>query len=231
MKEQVTDLHILDQVDFEIDMAELMEKLHVKPGSDNADRLEKFVEKAKSAAKPKAIYRVGFIEERNGDNVVVNGVTLTSRVLSVNLEKVNRIFAYVASCGTELDDWAASQEDLLDRFWADSLMGLALDAAIDAVGGHIKNRYQPGKVGFMAPGSLEDWPLSQQNPLFEIVGDTRKTIGVELLESMLMKPVKTISEIMFQNDENFKSCRLWPREACPSREAPYDSTLYNEKYK
>ncbi|MCF8068274.1 MAG: hypothetical protein K9L30_06790 [Desulfobacterales bacterium] len=224
------DLKVLDNIKFEVNMPALMEKLHVKPDSDNANRLEALVEEASGIAKPKAVYRLGFIENRSGDDLTVNGVTLSSHILSVNLKDVNRVFAYVATCGTELETWALSLDDLLNEFWAAYIMDFALDMAIEAVCKDINEQYQPGEVGFMSPGSLEDWPLEQQKPFFEIIGDTKEFIGVELQETMLMRPTKTVSEIMFENEEGFKSCQLCPREACTSRQAPYDRSLYDKKY-
>jgi hypothetical protein len=83
----------------------------------------------------------------------------------------------------------------------------------------------------MNPGSLPDWPLEQQRVLFELLGDTRKTIGVELTESLVMVPIKSVSGILFTNEEEFASCRRCSRQGCPGRRVPYDPELYDRKYR
>jgi hypothetical protein len=52
-----------------------------------------------------------------------------------------------------------------------------------------------------------------------------------LTESLLMVPVKSVSGIVFANEEEFASCQLCPREDCPGRKAPYDPGLYERKYR
>ena len=88
----------------------------------------------------------------------------------------------------------------------------------------------PGKTATMAPGSLSNWPLPQQRPLFDVLGDVQGIIGVELSDSFLMTPNKSVSGVRFPTEEGFASCQLCPREGCPNRRAPYDQTLYERKY-
>jgi predicted transcriptional regulator len=83
----------------------------------------------------------------------------------------------------------------------------------------------------MNPGSLTDWPLREQRALFSLLGDVQATVGVELTNSLLMVPTKSVSGIFFPAEESFASCQLCPREACPNRRAPYDPELYDRKYR
>ena len=53
----------------------------------------------------------------------------------------------------------------------------------------------------------------------------RKIIGVNLTDSFLMIPRKSISGIYFPTEIKFYSCQLCPRERCIGRKAPYDSKL------
>ena len=80
----------------------------------------------------------------------------------------------------------------------------------------------------MSPGSLEDWPIEQQAPLFEMLGDVEDLIGVKLNDSLLMLPAKSISGIYFPTEVSFFSCQLCPRERCESRKATYDPKLAEE---
>jgi hypothetical protein len=96
---------------------------------------------------------------------------------------------------------------------------------------HLTSLYEPGKLSRMSPGSLADWPIQEQRPLFKILGNTEKMIGVHLTESLLMVPTKSVSGIRFPTEESFESCQLCPREECPNRRAPYEADLYNQRYR
>jgi len=77
----------------------------------------------------------------------------------------------------------------------------------------------------MAPGSLVDWPIEEQAPLFKLLGDVENSIGVKLTDSLLMLPAKSISGIYFPTEVSFFSCQLCPRQRCESRKAKYDPGL------
>jgi hypothetical protein len=222
---------VLDSIAFQPDVDSLGAQLHVDRGSPYFEELASCVSEARAVARPKAMYRVGYIESRDSDFVVVDGVRFTSRVLGVNLEKAHRVFVYLATCGTEIQDWARSLDDPLKQYWSNTIQERALRAASRAVNADISERYQPGNTSAMAPGSLGEWPLSEQRPLFTLLGDTVRAIGVELTPSLLMVPTKSVSGIRFPTEERFESCQLCPRIECPGRRAPYDSELYDRKYR
>jgi len=221
---------ILEPIPFEPDLNALMRKLRVKAGSTYADELKRLVREAQSIARPKALYKTAFIEARSDDYVVIDGTRLSSRVLRVNLDHAHRTFPYVATCGVELDAWSDSIDDIVHQYWADIIKEQALRTALHALQGHLAEHYQLGRTASMSPGSLENWPIQEQRPLFTILGNTREAIGVELTDSFLMIPTKSVSGIRFPTEESFESCQLCPRENCPGRRAPYEPALYEERY-
>jgi hypothetical protein len=79
----------------------------------------------------------------------------------------------------------------------------------------------------MNPGSGDArlWPIGQQRPLFELLGDVEAAIGVRLTPSFLMVPNKSVSGILFPTEVRFESCQLCTRENCPRRRAPYSGEL------
>ena len=222
---------VLDEIAFQPDLPRLLKRLHVKEGRAYAGELERLAAEAQAVARPRALYKLALIESRDDREVVIDGTTLTSRVLRVNLALAHRVFPYVVTCGVELEDWSRSVDDALYRFWADTIKELALFSAVEALTEHLAARYRLGRTSTMSPGALEDWPIQEQRALFAILGDTRGTIGVELSESLLMIPTKSVSGIRFPTEESFESCQLCPRENCPGRRAPYDETLYERKYR
>jgi hypothetical protein len=188
------------------------------------------LEEAREVARPRAMLRLAAIQDKGEDWVAVDGVRLESRVLRVNLDEAHRVFVYVATCGMELQRWGERLTDILHSYWADEIKAIALSAATRALNAHLVTCYQPGRTAAMSPGSLSDWPIQQQKPLFRILGDPQAAIGVELTDSYLMVPNKSVSGLRFSTEEPFESCLLCPRDACPGRRAPYDPDLYERKY-
>ncbi len=193
--------------------------------------IDSLVRDAQSLGRPKALHKIAFIESRGEDYVVIDNVRFTSRVLRVNLDPAHRVFAYMATCGVELEDWAHSIGDVLHRYWADTIRELALQSATSALNDDLVDRYHLGHTATMSPGRLVDWPLSEQRALFNLLGDPQEAIGVRLTDSYLMVPTKSVSGIRFPTEQSFESCQLCPREHCPGRKAPYDSGLYDRKYR
>ena len=221
---------ILPDIPFQIDLGNLKQKLHIKEGSPYLTDLIHLADEAASIGRPKALYKLAFIDEKGEDSVIVENVRLKSRILRVNLEIAQRVFPYVVTCGMELEDWANRIEDVLQRFWAETIKEMVLRVAHGAMEEHLMNHYQPGRLSRMSPGSLADWPIQEQRPLFKILGNPVDSIGVRLTDSMLMIPTKSVSGIRFPTEESFESCLLCPRDVCPNRRAPYDPSLFEKKY-
>jgi hypothetical protein len=224
------DAVILDDIPFQPEFEPVARKLHVKEGNANANELRRLLDEAQAIARPRALYRVAYVESRSEESVSLDGQAFKSRVLRINLEDVHRVFAYVATCGTELHDWKTSMDDMLQRYYADTINEIALSAARRALKAHLIERYRLGRTATMNPGSLADWPIRAQRPLFALLGNPEETIGVHLSDSMLMIPPKSVSGIRFPTEERFESCQLCPRKECPSRKAPYDGELYETKF-
>jgi hypothetical protein len=224
------DLVILDNIVFDPQPARILKKLRVKSGNRNEVMVREMLEKARQIARPKAMYRIAGIDEKFESGVVIEGIRMESRVMAINLKDVHRVFPYLVTSGRELFDWRLGFEDMLEAFYADEINQMALWTAEKYLLDHLKTTYQLGKTASMNPGSLEDWPITAQRDLFQLLGDPMEAIGVELLDSMLMLPNQTVSGIRFVSEDGFSSCELCPREGCPHRSTPYDPDLMDSKY-
>lgn len=225
-------MEILNNIPFELDIDRLLSKLHIDRESEYAEEIQQLVEKVTPVMKPKAIYEICYIENREENTVNIGGITFTSRVLRVNLEDVERVFPYIATCGSEIDKVDISSDDFLAQFWLDAIKEMALGASIGYLANYLKKRHALGKTSKMSPGSAaaDIWPIEQQKELFSIFGNVEELIGVKLTESCLMIPNKSVSGIIFPTEIDFRSCQLCPREGCPGRNAPYDKKLLEERY-
>ena len=120
---------------------------------------------------------------------------------------------------------------MLQKYWADAIKEMALRSAVQYLHDHLIEHYRLVRLSRMNPGSLPDWPLPEQRPLFDLLGNGPRLIGIHLTDAFLMMPIKSVSGIWFPSEESFESCRLCPREQCPGRRAAYDQNLMDWQYR
>ena len=225
-------MEILDDIPMHLDINEVSKKLHLDKKKGYSNTAQELVELASSVIHPKVIYEVSYVDNKNEDTVDIGGVKFTSRVLRVNLDKIGRVFPYVVTIGKELEDSAASFDNLLKTYCLDEIGNMLIELGMEYLENHLKWRYKLEQLSNISPGSLKDWPITQQKQLFSIFGNVEDLIGVKLTDSSLMIPKKSESGIFFPTHVKFYSCQLCPREDCKERAAPYDKKLaesYREK--
>ncbi len=220
-------MEILDNIPFVIDRKRLLEKLHIKENDNFHSDLQVLLKQIEPRLKPKAIYKVSYIESRNGDTAIIDGIEFTSRILMKNLEQVGRVFPFIATCGNELENLDIDKDDFLKIYWLDVIKEMALNAAVKFLHDRIKQQFGLKKLPSMSPGSGTEnvWPIEQQKPLFQLFGNVEELIGVRLTESFLMIPNKSVSGMCFSDGIEFLSCKLCPRRNCEKRRAPFDEDL------
>ena len=222
---------VLESLPFDLELPEILRALRIREHSSHVEAVSGLVGQALVIGRPKAVYKIGYIEDKGPDSITVDGLKFTSRVLRVNLDQAQRVFVYICTAGHELEAWTDSQDDMVAHYYADAISERVLRGARMALAQLWQQRYELAETAEMNPGSLPDWPLKEQRVLFTLLGDTQSTIGVELLSSLLMKPRKTVSGFVFPTAETFASCQLCPRTTCPNRRAPYDPDLFDRKYR
>jgi hypothetical protein len=218
---------ILDNIQININVDLVQKRLHLKRDSD-LKTVQDLVRIAQPLIEPKVLYKASYIKEKLDDGVVVEGLRLTSNVLRKNLDAVERIFPFVTTIGSKFSETLDAYDDLLEKFYLDTIGNVALNQVRLAFKDHLKQKFAIEKTAFLEPGSLADWPIEQQKPLFKLLGDVQASIGVRLTESLLMLPAKSISGIYFPTETSFFSCQLCPRERCESRRAKYNEEKVKE---
>ena len=218
---------ILDSIQIQLNFELVRKRLHLKREAD-LKAVADLVQIAQPLIEPKVIYKRCFIEEKLAEGVIIEGQQFTSMVLRKNLDKIERVFPFVITIGKKFGEKLETCTDLLEKFYFDTIGNVALNQVRMALKDHLKQQYALEKTAFMAPGSLPNWPIEQQKPLFKLLGDVQASIGVELTESLLMLPAKSVSGIYFPTETSFFSCQLCPRERCESRKAKYDEKLARE---
>ncbi len=210
----------------DLDAQALTASLKIRPGSADEAAFLALLAEAQAVARPKAVYTPAFIDSRQGERLVVAGVAFTSAVLVKNLAGINRIFPYIATCGTEVDAVQLDSGDLLAAYWLNAIKIGFLRNAIELARKTVQQRYQIEKISAMNPGSADAdvWPIEQQTELFQLLDPA--SIGVVLTPSYLMVPEMSVSGIFFPTDSEYVNCQLCQREHCPGRRAPFDCDLW-----
>jgi hypothetical protein len=204
-----------------LDLVEICARLRFDPQRAGFESLDELIGQAQGLVGPRGVYDVAYVGERGEGTIEVAGVIFDSPILRKNLETTNKVFPYIITVGPELERAAAEQGDLLRQFYLEEIANLALEQAAAWLSARLEERHGLGPLSSMSPGSLEDWPITEQPKLFSIFGDTERLVGVRLTDSMLMLPRKSISGILFPSEEGFIACQLCERERCSGRKAPF----------
>jgi hypothetical protein len=215
-------MEIIKNIPVNLEPGEVARRLHIRPERARESQLEDLLDLTRPLIDLRAVYDISFVGHKAAETVEVAGVVFRSRVLRANLEHAQKVFPYIMTIGPALEQKAASLGDLLKQYYLEEIANFALHLGSSWLAEKLKARWGFTVLSDMSPGSLEDWPISEQRPLFSLFGDTEKTVGVRLTDHMLMLPRKSISGIFFPTEESFTACELCPREKCPSRRAPYD---------
>jgi hypothetical protein len=213
----------LEQISLSLDIGEVKDKLR----AGDLAQIQTLLEVAEPLISAKAVYEVCYIEKKLEDTVIIDGIRLRSRILRKNLEKVGRVFPYVITIGTRLEEKADASGDLLEKYYLDKIGNIALSEVRNHLEKHLCSRFGLDVLSYMSPGSLEDWPIEEQQPLFSIL-KAAESIGVRLTESLLMIPRKSVSGIYFPTEVTFYSCQLCPRQNCEERKARSNEGLAKE---
>lgn len=184
--------------------------------------IKQMMAEAEKISNPRAVCGIAEITGRSEQWIDIEGTRITWPLVIHNLENTRRVFPHVATCGTELEVWSQRFSDPLEQYWADQIKLFFLGQIRSHMTAQIRQRYFPvGHMSAMNPGSLAEWPLSQQAVLFEIVGNVTQELGVGLTDSFLMLPSKSVSGFFFSSKESYENCQFCPILSCPGRRAPY----------
>ncbi|MFC1884965.1 hypothetical protein ACFL2O_09355 [Thermodesulfobacteriota bacterium] len=216
------------EIPFAFNTKQLFEYLRIEPDTDRAKAFEDLVGKVREVGKPKALYKESFIDKKGEDTITLDGITFKSLALRKNLDSIERVFPYVATCGTEIDDIEVGKGDLQKKMWISVLKENLLQASMHFLGENLAERYRVSNLSSMNPGSGDAsvWPFEQQRKLFEICGDVESLIGVKLTKSLVLVPDMSLVGIFFPTEVDFQSCQLCHREKCRLRRAPFDRELW-----
>jgi len=176
---------------------------------------------------PKAIYDRFEIDRVDGDRVhFKSGNLFTGPHISKILKGSKIAILYIFTLGSRVDRIINEENrtgDTLATIIMDTITTSLLDTLGDFVGERIKShgieRQDWGSTCAYSPGQYK-WTIEEQKKIFEMVDGKR--IGVQLNQSYLMVPFKSISGVYGfgpedRIDKTRVACDLCPRENCIGR--------------
>ena len=192
----------------------------LRPEEDMLDDFEAVYQKCLDIADPQGVFGQSEVRQEGGITYV-DGRRFDSRVLEKNFRGAKAVYPYVVTCGRALYDLARETPDPLERYWVDTIAEFALRAVGRALNRRVREKFGLERIASVNPGSLSDFPLRCQRPLFDILGEGPARIGLELTPVFLMLPYKSGSGIYFEAQHTYENCMLCPKANCPGRRAPY----------
>jgi hypothetical protein len=181
-------------------------------------------QKLKRLIKPSLHYRIVKPSVMDIDVVQLGEIVeFTSANLANTLTNAEKIVCFVGTIGTGVEheiNRLLSKQKLADAYILDAMASVAVENMIDRFQDLMANQFSAEHRTVtlrFSPGYC-DWPVTQQKKLFKIFDP--KEIDVELLDSCLMQPRKSISGVFGitpQESESYNPCRDCPTRGCESR--------------
>jgi hypothetical protein len=183
------------------------------PAPPMAERIAQVVAEAQLCLRPRGAYAVYPVSSRTAHSLKLGDTTISGNI-GEYLKDADRVAVFAVTVGQEislLSETAAKSGDTFSALVMDAVGSWAAEAAADAlmlsVRRHLRDeeeltlRYSPGYCGM---------EISQQSRLFQLM--QAEAVGVRLMPSMLMHPLKSISGLV----------GLAPKEAVSSYHSPCD---------
>jgi hypothetical protein len=193
------------------------------PGASIAGQVKRLVEESVLCLEPRGTFSIYQVIERKKRSLSVGEVTIRGNIAEY-MEYADRVAVFVVTIGDRISQRATSTRqggDALAAWVVDALGSWAAEAAADAlmerIGRHLRKdealtlRYSPGYCGM---------EMSQQLKLFGLV--KADSVGIKLLPSLLMHPLKSISGLAGMGPKEAIStyrsaCDRCPQDGCHMR--------------
>lgn len=188
------------------------------PAERLAGHIDEFVARAMRCLRPRGAYSVYPVAGHSEHSLELGGVTIFGNI-GEYLAHAGRVAVFVVSVGEEISHRA--EADAFSSWIMDAVGSWAAEASADALMQRLRLhlvededltlRYSPGYCGM---------DIRQQRNLFTLID--AESIGVALLPSLLMHPLKSISGLVGLAPKEavaryHSPCDLCPRTGCHMR--------------
>jgi hypothetical protein len=190
---------IKGKINVKIDKDEILKQLHMEEDDEFTGEVLYFIEAAAKLAKPAGVFREVSIEANDNNSIIITGIRFESPTLCIKLKNVKKAFAFVVTSGVELYEWSNTIKDILENYWANMINQVIAISAQRELERMIKDEFKINHLNKISPGFVQDWSISEQSKLFELVEGATESIGIKLTKSSLMIPSKSLSGIFYED--------------------------------
>jgi len=218
-------IHYLFDIPVKLNSKKVENVLRLKKLRGVSTDAEKIIDEVIPLIKARASYRVCYITKKGKDWIQLEDRRFSSRILRDNVRDIKRVFPYIITIGDGVESRVRNETELLKQYFLETVADMALIQARVHLISRLKKKYRIKRLSNMSPGSLKDWPITEQRPLFDLMEEGSTKIQVQLTETMLMLPRKSLSGIYFPAEKDFISCQLCSRKNCSGRIAEFDKKM------
>jgi hypothetical protein len=177
---------------------------------------EKILAEARPWLQPRGTYSLYAVTRQTAHSLEIGGATIAGNIGEF-LHGADRIAVFMVTAGSEITRRAEACSRAGDAFAGlalDAIGSWAAEAAAEALMEQLNSQLRPGESFTMrySPGYC-GMNLRQQRTLFKLA--PAKSVGISLLPSLLMQPLKSISGIVGLGPREIVGIHLSPCERCP----------------
>jgi hypothetical protein len=187
----------------------------VAPAPRVAEQISEVIAEAVACIRPRGVCAIYEVTSRTAHSLRLADTTITGNI-GEYLESASRVAVFAVTVGEEIShlaEAAAKKGDAFSAWVLDAAGSWAAEAAADAlmqrIRPHLRDdeeltlRYSPGYCGM---------EIGQQHNLFQLV--QADAVGVTLMPSMLMHPLKSISGLVGLAPKESVSLHRSPCDTC-----------------
>jgi hypothetical protein len=136
------EMKVIDNMPVNLELDDVVKKTRIRSMNDGfRDIINELLDIARPIAKPKALFEISPVENRQGDSLEIGSRRFTSHILRVNLGKIDTVFPYIVTCGREVDEIKFPEHQLMKSYFMDQIKEVIMRSALSYLLDHIKTNY------------------------------------------------------------------------------------------
>ncbi len=137
-------MEVLDNIPVKLDLEALVKRMRLRSRNEGMlESLRELIELASSVARPKAVYNISRVENKNknDDSLEIGGVRFTSRVLRVNLAEIDTVYPYVVTCGREVDEIDIPSHEFMKYYLMDQIKEMLVRLSLSYLHDYLREKH------------------------------------------------------------------------------------------
>ncbi|MBC8275768.1 MAG: hypothetical protein H8E40_12480 [Chloroflexi bacterium] len=132
-------MEVIDNIPVKLELDDVVKKTRLRNvNEDVKEIIHELFDMVRPIAKPKAVFEISCVDNKQGDSLDIGGIRFTSHVLRVNSDKVERVFPYIVTCGREIDEIKIPQSQLLKQYFLDQIKEITVRSALSYLHDYIR---------------------------------------------------------------------------------------------